>query len=402
VLFPQDFVYLTLLLIVSAYLLFFVTAIGGRIWCGYACPQTVYTEIFMWIERKFEGDRGARMKRDAGPWTRDKFLRRAGKHAAWITVGLWTGFTFVGYFTPIRQLAAESFTLSFGPWEWFWVNFYGFATYGNAGFMREQVCKYMCPYARFQSAMFDRDTLIVSYDAKRGDPRGVRARSADLSKLNLGHCIDCDLCVQVCPVGIDIRNGLQYECIACSSCIDACDTVMDKMHYPRGLIRYATENGLERGYGHRDIVRRVLRPRVLIYSAVLFALSTGFVASLAMRHPLKVDIVRDRATLAREVGRGEIENLYRLQLMNASPGQRHVRVEVSDLAGAQLSEPHEADLEATEARWITVAVRVPPGTVSTLGPGSHRMHFRITSTEPGMAVDKADAFVEKSTFLVPR
>lgn len=247
VLYPQDFIYLTGLLVLSAFGLFFVTAVAGRLWCGYACPQTVYTEIFLWVERRIEGERGARMKLDAGPWNWNKAWRKAAKHGVWLAIGLWTGFTFVGYFTPIQTLWAESFTLAFGPWEWFWVNFYGLATYGNAGFLREQVCKYMCPYARFQSAMFDRDTLIISYDAERGDPRGTRGRNTDLAAAKLGHCIDCNLCVQVCPVGIDIRDGLQYECIACTACIDACNGVMDKMKYPRGLIRYATSNGLAKG-----------------------------------------------------------------------------------------------------------------------------------------------------------
>jgi cytochrome c oxidase accessory protein FixG len=402
VLYPQDFVYLTLLLILSAYLLFFVTAVGGRMWCGYACPQTVYTEIFLWIERRFEGERGARMKLDAGPWTRDKILRKTGKHVVWLLVGLWTGFTFVGYFTPIHVLWKEAFTLSFGPWEWFWVNFYGLATYGNAGFLREQVCQYMCPYARFQSAMFDRDTLIVSYDAKRGDPRGTRARSANLEQLGLGHCIDCGLCVHVCPAGIDIRDGLQYECIACSACIDACDGVMDKMKYPRGLIRYATENSLEQGYGRAQIVRHLLRPRVLIYGAVLLAIAAGFVASLAMRHPVRADVVRDRATLARQVGRGEIENLYRLQLMNASESVRRVRVEVADVAGAVIEGPPDAELGPAEARWVTVAVRVPPAVARTLGPGAHPMHFRIASQTTDPAHPAVDAISEKTTFLVPR
>src|SRR6201996_5787703 len=222
VLYPQDFIYLTGLLVVNAYSLFLFTAVAGRLWCGFACPQTVYTEIFLWIERRFEGDRTARLRLDAAPWSVDKLWRKGGKQAAWIAIGLWTGFTFVGYFTPILTLAAETVHLSFGPWEWFWIVFYGFATYGAAGYMREQVCKYMCPYARFQSAMFDRDTMIVSYDAARGEPRGVRARGSALSS-TLGACVDCKLCVQVCPVGIDIREGLQYECIGCGVCIDACN-----------------------------------------------------------------------------------------------------------------------------------------------------------------------------------
>ncbi|MFM6992683.1 MAG: cytochrome c oxidase accessory protein CcoG, partial [Rhodoferax sp.] len=229
VLYPQDFIYLTGLLVISALSLFLFTAVAGRLWCGYACPQTVYTEIFLWIEKHTEGDRSARMRRDAGAMSWEKLGRKAAKHALWLAVGVWTGFTFVGYFTPIGVLGREFFSLSVGPWEMFWVFFYGFATYGNAGFMREQVCKHMCPYARFQSAMFDKDTLIVTYDAQRGEPRGARSKKVDLAQTGLGACVDCSLCVQVCPTGIDIRNGLQYQCIGCGACIDVCDTVMEKV-----------------------------------------------------------------------------------------------------------------------------------------------------------------------------
>ncbi|UCH15990.1 MAG: cytochrome c oxidase accessory protein CcoG, partial [Burkholderiales bacterium] len=263
ILYPQDFIYLTGLLVVSAYGLFLFTAVAGRLWCGYACPQTVYSEIYMWVERRIEGDRARRMKRDAGPWTVDRVWRFAAKQAVWIAIGLWTGFTFVGYFTPIRTLSSAAITLSLGPWETFWILFYGFATYGNAGYLREQVCKYMCPYARFQSAMFDKDTMIISYDPERGEPRGTRGRSTDLTAANLGHCIDCGLCVQVCPTGIDIRNGLQYECIGCAACIDVCNGVMDKMKYPRGLVRYATQNGMANHWTRAQMFRHVVRPRVL-------------------------------------------------------------------------------------------------------------------------------------------
>jgi cytochrome c oxidase accessory protein FixG len=255
VFYPQDFIYLTAVLLVSAYSLFLFTAVGGRLWCGYACPQTVYTEIFMWVERKLEGDRAARMRLDAGPWTLDKLLRKGGKQAAWIAIGLWTGFTFVGYFTPIHILAGEVAGFGLGPWELFWALFYGFATYGSAGFMREQVCKYMCPYARFQSAMFDKDTLIISYDSERGEPRGARSRKADPAALGLGSCVDCKLCVQVCPTGIDIRKGLQYECIGCAACVDVCDEVMDRVNYPSGLIRYDTQNGLQQHLGRSQLLR---------------------------------------------------------------------------------------------------------------------------------------------------
>ncbi len=235
VLYPQDFIYLTGILVISAYSLFLFTAVAGRLWCGYACPQTVYTEIFLWLEKLAEGDRSARMRRDAGPWNAQKIGRKAGKHAMWLGVALVTGFSFVGYFTPVRELAGAFAHWQLGSWEIFWTFFYAFATYGNAGFMREQVCKYMCPYARFQSAMFDKDTLIVTYDAERGEPRGARSKKADPATLNLGACVDCSLCVQVCPTGIDIRKGLQYECIGCGACADVCDTVMDKVGYARGL-----------------------------------------------------------------------------------------------------------------------------------------------------------------------
>jgi cytochrome c oxidase accessory protein FixG len=397
VLYPQDFIYLTALLVIAAFGLFFVTAVAGRVWCGYACPQTVYTEIFLWVERRFEGERGARMKLDKGPWTLAKAWRKTAKHVVWLTIGLWTGFTFVGYFTPIQTLWAESFTLSFGPWEWFWVNFYGLATYGNAGFLREQVCKYMCPYARFQSTMFDRDTLIVSYDVARGDPRGTRARSADLVAAKLGHCIDCGLCVHVCPVGIDIRDGLQYECIACSACIDACDGVMDKMKYPRGLIRYATQSGLEQKLDSHQMMRRVLRPRVLIYAAVLAAICSAFVVSLSLRHTLKVDVVRDRMTLARIVAQGRIENVYRLQLMNATEQPQRYRVDVQGIAGAELAAATDVELQPAQARWVTVAVRVPPQSAQAIGPGAHPIRFQVVPL-----ADPASAVSEKSTFVVPR
>ena len=268
---PQDIIYLAVLLIIAALSLFLFTAVAGRLWCGYACPQTVYTEIFMWLERVIEGDRLRRMKLDRGGLSARKIGLKAAKHAAWIALALWTGFTFVGYVTPIRELWGEVMTLSTGPWETFWVLFYGFATYGNAGWMREQVCIYMCPYARFQSAMFDRDTLIITYDRERGEPRGARARRADAAALGLGHCVDCDICVQVCPTGIDIRDGLQYQCIGCAACVDGCDQVMDKMGYPRGLIRYSTQNAMEQRLTVAQVLAHTFRPRVLVYAGIVWA-----------------------------------------------------------------------------------------------------------------------------------
>jgi cytochrome c oxidase accessory protein FixG len=399
VLYPQDFIYLTGLLIVSAYALFLFTAVAGRLWCGFACPQTVYTEIFLWIEQRIEGDRIARMKLDAAPWSAGKFARKSSKHVAWITFGLWTGFTFVGYFTPIKELADEVLDFGLGPWEWFWVLFYGLATYGNAGFLREQVCKYMCPYARFQSAMFDKDTLIISYDEERGEPRGSRSRKADHRALSLGDCIDCTLCVQVCPTGIDIREGLQYECIGCAACVDVCDSVMDKMGYPRGLVRYATQNGLAEHLTGADLWRRVFRPRVLIYSSILVLILAGLGTSLALRSPFRVDVVRDRATLARLVDEGQVENVYRLQLMNASENEARYRVSIQGLPGIAMAGRQELDVGPAQAQWMTTAVRLPADRAAVVGPGAHPVSFKVELLGPDGVVATIN---EKSTFVVPR
>ncbi len=393
VLYPQDFIYLTGLLIVSALSLFLFTAVAGRLWCGYACPQTVYTEIFLWIERKTEGDRSARMRLDAGSMSWAKFSRKGLKHFIWLSLALWTGFTFVGYFTPIRDLAAEVMALTMGPWEIFWVGFYGFATYGNAGFMREQVCKHMCPYARFQSAMFDKDTLIVTYDEKRGEPRGARSRKADLSQLNLGACVDCTLCVQVCPTGIDIRKGLQYECIGCAACIDVCDTVMDKMGYPRGLVKYTTQNALTLQYTGVQMLKRTFRPRVLVYTGILAVIVIAMLASLEMRIPFKVNVVRDRGVMARLVTGGQIENVYRLQLMNATETAQTYRIDAGGLKGLTIASETNFSVEPTASRWVVLRLRAP---AEGMSGGSHPVQFVIESTTSGRKL------VEKSTFFAPR
>lgn len=400
VLYPQDFIYLTALLVISALGLFFFTALAGRLWCGYACPQTVYTEIFMWVERRIEGDRIARMRLDEGPWTFEKIWRKTAKQAAWIAIALWTGFTFVGYFTPVRELMAAAASFALGPWETFWVFFYGFATYGNAGYMREQVCKYMCPYARFQSAMFDKDTMIITYDTQRGEPRGSRSRKVDPKAAGLGDCIDCTLCVQVCPTGIDIRDGLQYECIGCAACIDVCNGVMDKMGYERGLIRYSTENGMEHGWTRAQMFRRVLRPRVLIYGAILLGISLAFVASIALRSPFKVDVIRDRGALARIVEDGRVENVYRLQIMNSTEREQRYRISVEGIAGISVASHSEVDIAPAESRWVAVRVQVPPESAAELAGRSSPIQFAIERLPDGE--EAARTVHEKSTFLVPR
>jgi polyferredoxin len=408
---PQDFIFLAVLLILAGLSLFFFTALAGRLWCGYACPQTVWTEVFVWMERRFEGDRAKRMKLDAAPWTRDKILRKTGKHSVWLIFALWTGFTFVGFFTPITDLGARLLTFSWGPWETFWVLFYSLATWGNAGVLREQVCKYMCPYARFQSAMFDRNTLIISYDPMRGEPRGARKRGlasvlerarglldvraataaviaaahASLrgeSKLqarattalavdeldtsaapkvntpeDLGDCIDCTICVQVCPTGIDIRNGLQYECIACGACIDACDTVMDKMGYPRGLIRYTTQNAVE------NKPTRILRARVLVYGTLLAGIFLAWVWGVSTRESVHLDVLRDRNALYRLAADGAVENAYTLKLVNKQSEARVFTLVVDDPELSLVEAPLRIEAGPEDVVNLAFTLRAPAGAV---------------------------------------
>lgn len=399
VLWPQDVVYLAVLLVISALALFLFTAVAGRLFCGYACPQTVYTEIFMWIERKVEGDRLARIRLDESPWTPRKLRLKLAKHTLWIVVAWWTGYTFIGYFAPIRELGAALVALQLGPWQWFWMLFYGFATWGNAGFMRESVCKYMCPYARFQSVMVDPDTFVVTYDQGRGEPRGGRSRKADHKAAGLGDCVDCSLCVQVCPTGIDIRDGLQYLCIGCGACIDACDQVMEKMQYPAGLIRYASQNAVQQGWSPRHARARLLRPRVLVYGAVILALAVAFVASLALRNPLRVDVIRDRGVLAREAPGGVIENVYRLQLINTSESAMTLRLAATGLPGLAVHVERQADqdilLEPYANKLVPVVIRAPAGAAA---PGSHPIVLRAQARGPdGLALERD----EPSSFYLP-
>jgi cytochrome c oxidase accessory protein FixG len=353
-LWPQDFYFLTWLLVIAALSLFFFTALAGRLFCGYACPQTVWTETFLWMERFVEGSRSQQMKLAKAPWNAQKILRKGAKQFLWIAFSLWTGFTFVGYFTPIRELAHLIATFSTGPWETFWVLFYGGATYVNAGFMREQVCKYMCPYARFQSAMFDKDTLIITYDESRGEPRGARKKGIDPKSKGLGDCVDCTLCVQVCPTGIDIRKGLQYECIACAACIDACDEVMDKVGYPRGLIRYDTQHGIEGRPKH------VVRPRTIVYAVLLGGLLAGLAWTVTHRNVVGVDVLRDRNALFRERADGRIENVYNVKILNKDGEAHEFTIGASGVPGLEVDYAGpKVWVGAGSVQGVPVRMRVP-------------------------------------------
>jgi len=368
---PQDFIFLTLMLIIAALSLFFVTAVAGRLWCGYACPQTVWTEAFLWLERLVEGDRNKRMKLDASPWNSNKIIRKAAKQVLWISFALWTGFTFVGFFTPIRELGQSIITFQLGPWETFWLLFYSFATYGNAGILREQVCKYMCPYARFQSAMFDKDTLVIAYNEPRGEPRGGRRKSDVPAEKGLGDCISCTLCVQVCPTGIDIREGLQIECIACAACIDVCDQVMDKMGYDKGLISYTTEHRLSGKETH------ILRPRIFVYSFLLLALTVGVLWSVNQRVLLRADLLRDRNALYRELSENRIENVYTLKLINMDFVPHQYRIEVVGNDDMVLFVSPDPKLEPEEVGNFVLRMQAP----ASAGRGSLKVDVRFSTIE---------------------
>ena len=391
VLYPQDFIYLTGLLITCALALFLFTAVAGRLWCGYACPQTVYTEIFLWIERAIEGDGPKQRRLDAAPLGPRKIAIRGGKHVVWLIVALWTGFTFVGFFMPIRALAAGIPTLDFGA-EAIAIFFYGFFTYFNAGWLREKICKFMCPYARFQSVMFDADTLIVTYDAARGEPRGTRRKG---DNQGLGSCVDCGFCVSVCPTGIDIRKGLQIDCIACGACIDACDQVMDRMHLPRGLIRYTTENVLSGKRPKGRWYTHVLRPRVIVYSLVLATVVGVMGFALASRDPFRVNVMREGSVLSRPTADGRIENLYRVKVFNMDEHPRRYRISADGLPSLDMASMEGAEFEVpgTGSRTLAVYLRVDPEQVSA---GSHDVRFTVVTSDEGQSL----RVEEKSTFLL--
>ena len=384
---PQDFVLLSWLLIISAFSLFFFTALAGRVYCGYACPQTVWTHVFVWIEKLTEGDRNKRMKLDEQKLNGEKLLRKTTKHTLWLLVAFATAYTFVGYFHPIKELSLDIIHFELSGWSLFWLAFFGVATYGNAGWMREQVCMYMCPYARFQSAMFDKDTLIVTYDAKRGEPRGKRKKTGNPQASGKGDCINCQLCVQVCPTGIDIRDGLQYECITCAACIDACDMMMDKMGYDRGLIRYSTERSMEGGS------TKILRPRLLGYGAVLLVMMLAFSYVFLTRVPLELDIIRDRNALYRETSDGLIENTYTLNIMNMAQQENQYTITLTGVDGLTLNAPETI-------RALPGELLVVPVSASLARDAISKPNVTVTFTVVSTA-DASQKAEQESRFIAP-
>ncbi|WP_448649195.1 cytochrome c oxidase accessory protein CcoG [Pseudomonas corrugata] len=383
---PQDFILLSALLIIAAFGLFAITVFAGRVWCGYTCPQSSWTWIFMWCEKITEGDRNQRIKLHAAPWSLNKLLRRSAKHTLWLAISLLTGLTFVGYFTPIRPLAEELLTLQMAGVSLFWVLFFTGATYLNAGWLREAVCMHMCPYARFQSVMFDKDTLTISYDAARGEIRGPRKRDVNPANLGLGDCIDCQMCVQVCPTGIDIRDGLQMECIGCAACIDACDSIMDKMGYARGLVKYTSERQLQGGKTH------LLRPRLIGYTAVLLVMIAALVVALVERPMVSLDVSKDRG-LFRENSQGLIENIYSLKIINKT--QQHQDYQLSLVDGDDFVLQGKTRLSLAPGEIVDVPVSVAMLSEHPRS-GSQEIVFKVADSD-----EPAIHSVAKSRFVAP-
>lgn len=397
---PQDFPLLALAMIIAAFALFATTAWVGRVWCGYSCPQTVWTAIYMWAEQFCEGSRNQRIKRDKGPWTKEKVARKFAKHGIWIGFAFLTGFTFVGYFSPVRELSVSLVTFNIntdsllgfnwapGWWEIAWINFFTCSTYINAGWLREQVCMYMCPYARFQSVMFDKNTLVVSYDEKRGEARGPRKRNSGTDESGLGDCVDCKICVQVCPTGIDIRNGMQYECINCALCIDACNFVMDQMGYDRGLINYTTENELE------GKPTKFFRPRLIGYGLAVILLVGLLLAALVVRVPLELDVIRARDRLFIETTDGLIENSYTLKILNMDQQQHTYNISFSGLDKSSLIGKSQAVLAAGEVSELPIRLRIARDNINSMNT---KIVFSIESADN-------DAFraIAESRFIGPK
>ncbi len=383
---PQDFILLSALLIICAFGLFAITVFAGRVWCGYTCPQSSFTWLFMWCEKITEGERNQRIKLQAAPWGVNKLARRAAKHTLWLAISVLTGLTFVGYFTPIRPLAEELLTWQMGGVSLFWVLFFTGATYINAGWLREAVCMHMCPYARFQSVMFDKDTLTISYDAARGESRGPRKRDVNPAEVGLGDCIDCHLCVQVCPTGIDIRDGLQMECIGCAACIDACDSIMDKMGYARGLVGYTSEHQLQGGKTH------LLRPRLIGYSAVLLVMIAALVMALVQRPMVSLDVTKDRG-MFRENSQGLIENIYSLKIINKTQLRQDYHVELVDGEGFQLQGKTQISLAPGEITDVPVSVALTRDKPSS---SSQTIRFKVTDRDEPSVYSVAE-----SRFVAP-
>lgn len=382
---PQDAMYLAWLLVVAAFLLFTVTVLVGRVWCGFTCPQTVWTQMYIWAEHLCEGDRNKRIKLDSQPWNFEKIWRKSATQFIWISIAFITSITFIGYFMPVRELVVEFFTLELGGIAYFWVFFFILATYLNAGFMREQFCKFICPYARFQAVMYDKDTLTVSYNPLRGEARGPRKIGEDYKAKGLGDCIDCSWCVQVCPVDIDIREGLQAECIDCGLCVDACNSVMDKMNYPRGLISFTTEDAIQNGK------TKVFRPRLIGYALMLTIMTGLFVFSIANRVPAEIEIIRDRGAQMYRVQGDNIVNVYTIKISNMDRATHIYDIELEGDGEFELQGYRDYPVE--EGEVYTVPVRISAKKDSLKSPKTDVVFKVIARDKPSINATNIATFI---------
>ena len=334
-LWPQEVYYFTGLLILAALILFLSNALFGRVWCGYACPQTVWTDLFFWVERRIEGDRRDRIKLDAEPWTSDKIVKRVSKHAAWLVIALFTGGAAMLYFADAPTLLRQFFTLQAPPVAYLWAGILTFTTYALAGHMREQVCLYMCPWPRIQAALTDPDALNVTYRVDRGEPR-MSVKDAARARAHLepaGDCVDCLQCVHVCPTGIDIRQGPQLGCIQCGLCIDACDTVMEKIHRPTRLIAYDTDENRERRKRGEKDVYHLIRPRTIMYAALIALTGAVMLYALLTRTNSHLSVLHVRAPLYTQTAEGGIRNGYTLRFSNKLSEPTEFALEVAGRQG---------------------------------------------------------------------
>jgi cytochrome c oxidase accessory protein FixG len=397
---PQEVYFLAGLLILAAIGLFFVTSLFGRVWCGYACPQTVWTDLFTTVERWIQGDRNQRVKLDAAPMSVEKVWKKSLTHIIWIIIGLCTGGAWVFYFNDAPTLW-EQITHLHVPWSvGGWILGLTTSTYIMAGYAREQVCTYMCPYARFQSAMFDKDTLIIGYDAERGEQRGKHRQGESWE--GRGHCIDCSLCVQVCPVGIDIREGLQMECIACGLCVDACNSVMDKLQLPPGLIRYDTSNNQE---ARREALKinlpfkdklHLMRPRTIYYSVVLALIGAIMLYALMHRGIMELHVLHERNPLFVQLSNGDIRNSYTVKILNKTHQDRNYALSVDGLKDSTIKvmaadelDPKNLPVFADSVGQFRLQIIAPPNTQLK----RQEITLNITDTNDGEKDDYSSIFV---------
>ncbi len=372
---PEEFVLLAWMLLIAALVLFTVTVAAGRVFCGWACPQTVWSLVYFTIERYVEGDRNARLRLERGARNKNWLLKKAVKYTLWVLVAMSISITFVGYFQPIRELLPRIVRFDLSQWEQVFLFLPAAGSFFFSGVLREQVCFHMCPYARFQSVMFDRDSLIISYDVERGEPRGSRKRNADPGALELGSCIDCRKCVNVCPTGIDIRDGLQYQCIGCAACVDACTDVMETMGYGESLVRYSSENRDQQKASH------VLRPRLIGYSSLVAVLVVAFSYTIAHRIPLDLDILRDRNRLYRQTWDGSVENVYTLRVSNRDSAPREYEIMVESAVPLSYKGDRIIHLAGGEMKPIPVSLVLSPDVEATEKPPSVRFLVRSVDDE---------------------